>query len=44
MDAILVDLSGTLHVDDVTTPNSIAALERYDAYKDYFLFHPIMTH
>lgn len=26
--AVLIDLSGTLHVGDVPTPNAVAALER----------------
>lgn len=28
--AILIDLSGTIHVDDDPTPNAIEALQKYD--------------
>lgn len=30
--AILIDLSGTLHIDDEPTPNAIEALERLVLY------------
>lgn len=30
---ILIDLSGTLHVDDEPTPNAVVALEKYDLSK-----------
>lgn len=35
--AVLVDLSGTLHVGDVATAGAVEALKRWDIRKDYHI-------